>query len=198
MNPTKLMAVALCAAACVTTTAFAEDDLLVDSAAPKVIAEPVNPKPGLIFKGYNKNEIYGEKFKDVDSILASATPLNTVVVTSDKFSFEQFLNDLKLKQGVWEGFLKCKRSAKCTILVKQKNLYGSGFQVYVNGKWVTGGYEQRSGEVNMKPGFNHIKVISQTIAPVEIFLSPSGSTNPPKPLSPAMMYHDEKPEDDVI
>ena len=198
MNPTKLMAVALCAAACVTTTAFAEDDFLVDSATPKAIAEPVNPKPGLVFKGYAQKCLMGEKFKDVASVLANATPVKTTVVTTDKFSFEGFLNNLKIEQGVWEGFLKCKRSAKCTILVKQKNVYGSGFQLYVNGKWVAGGFDQRSGDVDMKPGFNHIKIISQKKAPVEVFLSPSGSTKEPKALSPAMMFYDDKPEDDVI
>ena len=123
---TVITAVVLCTMACISTSVFAEDDPLVDSATPAAIAEPVNPKPGLVFNGYNRNILMGEKFKDVASVLASETPVKTTVVNTDKFSFEGFLNNLKIGQGVWEGFLKCKRSAKCVFLVKQKNLYGSG------------------------------------------------------------------------
>lgn len=200
MNPTKLMAVALCAAACVTTTAFAEDDDLVAPANVKAIADPVNPKLGMVFKGYNEESQYGDKLKELGSFLEKASPVKSTIVDTEQFSFEHFLKDVKIYQGVWEGFLKCKRSAKCTILLQQG---GSGYSdpafiLFVNGTLAVSGRGQASIDVNLKAGFNHIKVVAQTKFPVTVSLTPVGSTKEPKPLSPAMMWHDEKPEDDVL
>ena len=200
MNPRKLMAVALCAAACVTTTVFAEDDDFVGSTA---IADPVNPKPGMLFKGYNLDTQYGDKFQTLKSTLATAAPVKSTVVSSEQFSFEPFRKEVRINQGVWEGFLKCKRTAQCTFLVKQRGGYsGGGFLLYVNGKKVigNGGTGQQSANVNLKAGFNHIEIISQAQYPVEVFLAPVGSTKPPKQISPAIsnIYYDDNEPDDVI
>lgn len=201
MNPRKLMAVALCATACVTTTAFAEDDDLVADAKPVTIADPINPKPGMVFKGYNLNTQYDDKFLAIKATLDSAAPVKSTVVTSEEFTFEPFRNEVRINQGVWEGFLKCKRTAQCTFLLKQRGDYsGGGFLLFVNGKKVVGqsGTGQLSANVQLKAGFNHIVLISQAQYPVAVFLSPVGSVNPPKPLSPAIMFYDDKPVDDVI
>ena len=203
MNPTKLMAVALCAAACVTTTAFAEDDDFVADANSTAIADPVNPKPGMVFKGYNLDTQYGDKFQTLKATLASTAPVKSTVVTSEQFSFEPFRKEVRINQGFWEGFLKCKRTAQCTFLIKQKGDYsGGGFLLYVNGKKVIGncGTGQQSENVSLKAGFNHIEIFSQAQYPVEVFLSPVGSTKPPKQLSPAIsnMFYDDKEPDDVI
>ena len=201
MNPRKLMAVALCAAACITTNVFAEDDdHLVTPANTKTIVDPVNPKLGMVFRGYVEDSRYGDKLKELGSVLEKASPVKSTIVDNEQFSFEHFLDNVKIYQGVWEGFLKCKRSAKCTILMKQG---GSGYSdpafiLFVNGELVIVGKGQASADVNLKAGFNHIRVITQSQFPVSILLAPTGSTKDPKPLSPAMMYHDEKPEDDVI
>jgi len=193
------MAVALCAAAFVTTVARAEDDLGIVSASPITIAEPVNPQPGMVFRGYCEGILLGDKFKkQLATTLASSSAVKTTVVKSEQFSFEPFLKEVKINQGVWEGFLKCKRTAKCTILIKQKSMRGAGFLLFVNGKKVMATWEQGAVDVDLKAGFNHIKIITQTRSPVEVFLGPTGSTNPPKPLSPNMLFHDEKSESDVI
>ena len=59
---------------------------------------------------------------------------------------------------------------------------------------------QASAVVNLKAGFNHVKIVAQSegYVPVEVFLSPTGSTVEPKSISPAILWHDEKPEDDII
>ena len=115
------MAVALCAAACVTTAAFAEDDL-VSSANTTVIAEPVNPKPGMVFKGYNLDcyYSYSKEFQSLKATLASAAPVKSTVVTSEQFTYKAFQDGARIQQGVWEGFLKCKRKAQCTFLMKMR------------------------------------------------------------------------------
>ncbi len=203
MNPQKLMAVALCAAACVAITAFAEDNDFVAGASSTVFADPVNPKPGMLFKGYNLNTQYDDKFQTLKSTLATAAPVKSTVVSSEQFSFEPFLKEVRINQGVWEGFLQCKRTAQCTFLVKQRGDYsGGGFLLYVNGKKVigNGGTGQQSANVYLKAGFNHIEIISQAQYPVEVFLSPVGSTKPPKQLSPAIsnMFYDDQEPDPVI
>ena len=201
MNPRKLMAVALCAAACVTTTAFAEDDL-VSSANTTVIAEPVNPKPGMVFKGYNLDcyYSYSKEFQSLKATLASAAPVKSTVVTSEQFTYKAFQDGARIQQGVWEGFLKCKRKAQCTFLMKMRGgTTSSGFLLYVNGKKVIGGAEQQSANVDLNVGFNHIVIISQAeYNPVEVFLSPVGSTKDPNPLSPAMMFYEDKEPEPVL
>lgn len=202
MNPQKLMAVALCAAACVTTTAFAEDDF-ISSANTTVIADPVNPKPGMVFKGYNLgcNYSYSKEFQSLKATLDSAAPVKTTVVTSEQFTYKAFQGEVRIQQGVWEGFLNCKRKAQCTFLMKMKGgTTFSGFLLYVNGKKVIGGGDQQSANVDLKVGFNHIVIITQAeYNPVEVSLSPVGSTKPPQQLSPAIMFHDDKTDEgDVI
>ncbi len=83
---------------------------LVDSAATTSIADPVNPKPGMLFKGYNFSVDAG----DLQSKLTDKVPARTTMVTkADSFSIDGDPN----KSGVWEGFLKCKYSAKCLSLI---------------------------------------------------------------------------------
>ena len=200
----KLICGALCTAIVFGgASAFAEDDDIVADASSSEIANPVNPKPGMVFRGYNLDTQYNDKFQTLKSTLATAAPVKSTVVSSEQFSFETFLEEVRINQGVWEGFLNCKRTAQCTFLAKQEGDYsGGGFLLYVNGKKVIGnsGTGQQSANVNLKAGFNHIEIISQAQNPVEVFLSPVGSTKPPKQLSPAIsnMFYDDKEPDDVI
>ena len=197
MNPRKLMAVALCAAACVTTTAFAGDDDLVVSASPATtVAEPVNPKQGMVFNGYNLPNQFNDKFQKLQSILASQSAVKTTVVKTETFSFDQFLTDTKINQGVWEGFLKCKKSATCTFILKQGFGIGAGFHLYVDGKKIAAAWDQVSGEAAVRAGFNHIKIITQTTQPVQLFMKVSGSVKEPNVLSPGRMFYDDNPNED--
>ena len=120
MKIRKLMAVALCTAACVTTTAFAEDDFGIESASPVTIADPVNPQPGMVFNAYNYPNWMGQdQLKESNSKLPTTAALKTGVDKGEKFGIE-------ISQGVnaaairWDGFLKCKRATTYTFLFQKK------------------------------------------------------------------------------
>jgi len=197
MKTTRLMAVALCATACVSTTAFAEDDdLVVSASSSTAIAEPINPKPGMVFKGYNLPNQFNDKFQGLQTILSTQPAVKTTVVNTETFSFDQFLKDTRINQGVSQGFLKCKKSATCTFVIKQGSEYGSGFHLYVNGKKVAAAWEQASGEATVRAGFNHVKIIAQTKQPVQLLMKVSGSVKEPNVLSPDRMFYDDKSSED--
>ena len=196
MNPRKLMAVALCAAACVTTTTYAEDkqagDAPFESAAATPIPDPVNPKPGMLFKGYNLRSM---PVSELPSKLTDDVPaITTTIVKSDKFALLE-----NCHQGVWEGFLKCERSAKCTILVKQFTMTGSDSVLFINGKQVASDLHNNGGmianHVDIKVGFNHIKLFVMGSEPVSVSLKTVESTKDPKQFAPKDLYYDEKPEE---
>jgi len=196
MKTPKLMAVAACAAACIATTAFADgDDDIVASATPTAkIADPVNPRPGMVFKGYNIEQLYGNKFTELPTVLQKAATVKSTVVNTEKFTFDHFKSE-KISHGVWEGFLKCKRSVNCTFLLKQERGCNAGYILFVNGERVISGEGQGSVKVDMKAGYNHIKLYSQYEYPVSISLKATDSLKEPKPLTPKDMFYDEKPDD---
>ena len=131
---------------------------------------------------------------ELASQLAKCATVKTTVVQGEKFSFENF-RDVHINQGVWEGFLKCKRSANCTFLLQQDTYVGTGYALFVNGKKFISGRGQTSGIIDLKAGFNHIKVVTNTKAPVVISLKATGSTREPKPLTPKDFWYDEKPDE---
>ena len=197
MKTTKLMTIALCALACTTATTFAKGngDDLIDSATPAAaIPDPVNPKPGMVFKGYNIRPMTGDKFGDLPLVLQKTATVKTTVVTADKFSFED-MGPEEMGQGVWEGYLKCNRSANCTLLVKQNVYNCTGYILFINGNRVVCGGGQNAVRVDMKAGFNHIKLLTQTRAPVFMTLKATGSVKDPKPFSPKDLFYEEKPDE---
>ena len=98
MNPRKLMAVALCAAACVTTTAFAEDDFGIESASPVKIADPVNPQPGMIFNAYDYPDwMESSQLKESNSTLPKTAALKTGVDKSEKFGLFPVIRESRLE-----------------------------------------------------------------------------------------------------
>ena len=196
MKTTKLMTLALCALACTTATTFAKEkgDDLIDSATPAAkISDPVNPKPGMIFKGYNVRA--GRNMMELASELTKCIAVKTTVVKDEKFSFEHF-RDVQISQGVWEGFLKCKRTADCTVLVRQGGSpYSKGYALIINGKKWIAGEGQGTTAVTLNAGFNHFKVVILGTAPVSIAIKPVESTREPKFVTPKDMFYDEKPDE---
>ena len=192
MKTTKLMTLALCALACTTATTFAKGkgDDLIDSATPApAIADPVNPKPGMVFKGYHVGG--GNRLADLEK----NPTVKMTVVTDDRFSYAGF-KDVEISQGVWEGFLKCKRSANCTLLVQQAG-YGATYNIFVNGKLIIAGAGQNSVMTDLKAGFNHFKIIGQDAGrfPIRIAIKATESTREPKPVTPKDMWYDDKPDE---
>lgn len=199
MNPRKLMAVALCAAACVTTTVFAEDDFGIESASPVKIADPVNPQPGMVANAYKIN--YGgsgDRYKTLTSldVLAKTAALKTIVDKSDLFSRNILPQNCEARSILWEGFIKCKRAATYTFAMSNRDWYS----FYVNGKcYVNQCDGQQSVDVELKVGWNKIVIlayIEYQNNKFEINYKPKTSLSDPRPIAPKDLFHDQKPEED--
>lgn len=200
MNPTKLMAVALCAAACVTTTAVAEDDFGIESASPVVIADPVNPQPGTVLSGYKapasspKNNWY----KDSVTSLPKTPAIKTIVDTSDDFSLKP-LGATESNVGMWSGFLKCKQSGVYTLTLTGGKVVSEGYSLRVNGKQaIARGRGETSADVAMKVGWNKVELVCKFArnSRLNVAYKPKESLSEARPLTPAMLFHDQKPEED--
>ena len=204
MNPRKLMAVALCAAACVTTTAFAEDDFGIESASPVVIADPVNPQPGMVFNAYNLERWMGWKeLKESILKLPKASSAKTQTDNANHFSLEQ-IGNVKAGVGRWEGFMKCKRATTYTFVLSKEGPSGDGwpevgFSFSVNGRpAISAGNQQATCDVNLKVGWNKVDLVCQFSKPepLKITFKPKGSLAEPRPIGPKDLFHDQKPEED--
>jgi len=200
MNPRKLMAVALCAAACVTTTAFAEDDFGIESASPVKIADPVNPQPGMVFNAYDyPNWLERDQLKESNSTFPKMAALKTGVDKSEKFGIE-IASGVSAAAVRWEGFLKCKRAATYTFLFQKKEEYWNcGYSVRINGQNVVpAATREATCDVNLKVGWNKVEIVSQFKyhSPLVVSFKPKGSLSDPRPIAPKDLFHDQKPEED--
>ena len=187
---------------------FNADDGIVVSVTPTAkIADPVNPRPGMVFKGYNVDlgrqimRSDTKRMQELPTILNKTATVKTTTVQNEKFSYGQF-KDVTMTVGVWEGFLQCKRSANCTILIQQDTptYEHSGYLLFINGRMVVCGYGQESATVDLKGGFNYVKFIGINAGkfPASISLKATDSLKEPKPLTPKDMFYDEKPDDCVL
>ena len=202
MNPTKIMAVALCAAACVTTTAFAEDDFGIESASPVVIADPVNPQPGMVLSGYKVVTANDNWYKDCVASLPKTPAIKTIVDKSEDFSLKP-LGKTESNVGMWSGFLKCKRAGVYTLTLTGGNNFSEGYSLRVNGRQaIVVGRGQNSADVTMKVGWNKVELVCKfgagrsSNSRLNVAYKPKESLSDARPLTPAMLFHDQKPEED--
>ena len=202
MNPAKLMAVALCAAACVSATAFAEDDFGIESASPVKIADPVNPQPGMMASAYFFD--YGgsgSKYKTMTSSVSAIKKLpaaSTFVDKGEKFATTGVSEKTQVHTIMWEGFIKCKRAATYTFSFSNER---DDISFFVNGtKHIDGNCSgQVSCDVNLKIGWNHIAIVSYFSyrnRVLSINYKPKGSLSDPRPIAPKDLFYDQKPEED--
>ena len=199
MNPQKLMAVALCAAACVTTTAFAEDDFGIESASPVKIADPVNPQPGMTanayFFDYGNNNKYHAMTASI-SAMKNLAAVSTFVDKGDAFSIASIPENIKVHTVMWEGYIKCKRAATYTFSFSNRDSYS----FYVNGtKHIDFCFGQESRDVNLKVGWNHIVITAYfdyRQNKLTVNYKPKGSVSDPRQIAPKDLFHDQKPEED--
>lgn len=204
MNSVKLMSAALCAAACVTTAAFAEDDFGIESATPVTIADPVNPQPGMVLSGYGAKMPNGRNrsvwLKGSITELSKAPALKTIVDNGEEFSLKP-LGNVAANAALWTGFMKCKRAGIYTFTLTQTERWTAcgGYSVRINGRPViAAGGKQMSEHVTLKTGFNKIElvcVLAKGASPLSIVYKPKESLSEARPLTPAMMFYDKKPED---
>ena len=136
--------------------------------------------------------------KESHTTFPKLAALKTGVDKSEKFGVE-------ISQGVdaaairWEGFLKCKRVATYTFLFQKPSNYSraNGYSVKINGQLVIpGNLDESSCDVNLKVGWNKVEIVAQfcSKSPLKVSFRPKGSLAEPRPLTPAMMFHDQKPE----
>lgn len=198
MNPTKLMSAALFVAACVTTTAIAQDDFGIESASPVVISDLVDPQPGMVFNAYNQekwlkwNELPGSISK-----LLSQAAARTMVDKSEHFSLEP-VGKLKCGVGRWEGYIKCKYATTYTFTLTKDGggNYGDAFVFAVNGVvLIDKGVRQASCDANLKVGWNKIELVSQFYRSNPLFISfkPKGYLGDPRQIGPKDLFHDQQP-----
>lgn len=199
MNPRKLMAVALCATACVTTTAFAEDDFGIESASPVMVSDPVNPQPGMKADAYNFDYDNNRKYHQMTSSLDAFRKMpavRTYVDKSDNFSCGGVPESIDLHTIKWEGFIKCKRAATYTFSFSNRDSYS----FYVNGRrYVDFCFNQESRDVDLKVGWNHIVIIAyinRRDNKLMVNYRPKESLSDPRPITPKDLFHDQKPEED--
>ncbi len=199
MNPRKLMAVALCAAACIATTAFAEDDFGIESASPVTIADPVNPQPGMICKFYNVAN------RDIEKCIKSSTQRETFPLISSRIDkgnvFACNFTDKDVTRNImsWEGYIKCKRAGAYVFTVF--GAHDHAYTLTINGvdglnyKW-----RQESATMNLKVGWNKIVFTAiywcKDCDVYTIKYLPKGSLAEPRNLAPKDLFHDQKPEED--
>lgn len=201
MNPRKLMAVALCAAACITTTVFAADDFGIESASPVVIVDPVNPQPGMVFNAYSPDRYMNwDAIKESISKLPSQPAVKTHVDKNEVFALNQ-LGGLRARVGRWEGFLKCKMAATYTFVLSLQNGIGEwdSFSFRVNGKpAIPAGSRQATCDVDLKIGWNKVELVGQFEFGKQLNLTfkPKSSLADPRPIGPKDLFHDQKPEVD--
>ena len=195
---TRLMAVVLCAAACVTTTTFAEDDFGIESASPVAIADPVNPLPGTVLSGYKVKTRFNKSWlRDSVTSLSKTPVIKTVVDKSEDFSLKP-LGVTEANVGMWSGFLKCKRSGVYTLTLSGGKTINDGYSLRVNGKIaIASGKAQSSADVALKVGWNKIELVGLFgKKPINVSFKPKDSLSDARSLTPAMMFYDKKPEED--
>ena len=199
MKATKLMAVALCAAACVTTAMYAEDDFGIESATPTAIADPVNPQPGMVLSGYKTSSrlVKSTWLKDSVPSLPKTPAIKTVVDKSEDFSLKP-LGATEANTGMWSGFLKCKRAGVYTLTVSGGKTIHDGYSLRVNGKpAIASGKAQSSADVALKVGWNKFELVGVfSKKSITVLFKPKDSVSDARPLTPSMMFYDKKPEED--
>lgn len=209
MKTTFAIVAALCAAS-FATAAFAEEDFGIESATPVKIADPANPKPGMVFGAYGAdNSVRNNEawLKESNAKLPAAAAMKTGVDKGEKFAID-VASGVKALTVRWEGFLKCKRAATYTFLfqkeLKMDRFYYSGYSVRINGKSVVpAGRCETTCDVSLKAGWNKVEIVSifgdnarSGKKPLNISYKPKGSLSEPRTLAPKDLFYDQKAEAD--
>lgn len=199
MKRIQMMVAALCVVACVTITAFAEDDFGIESASPVTIADPVNPQPGMECSAFLFGNTSGEaNWKKTLAQLANAPAIKKYVDKADSFNRNALPNSTQTNIMRWEGFIKCKRAGMYSF-----SFTGPGRKYYafqLNGTELFSPAEgQRTVGGKLKLGWNKILLVvecTDSADKLELKYKPNESLSEPRSLTPAMLFHDQKPEED--
>ena len=192
-----LMVAALAVAAVGANIAFAEEDDGIVSAAP-VIADPVNPQPGMLANAYNIGCYRNSEWRANAALdaLAKSPSVKTYVDTTTSFTRAGVPKEIRTNVIKWEGFIKCKRATSYTFSFDNSGWYS----FYVNGRQcIEIGDGQQSLDADLKLGWNKVVFVAKLEGVNRKFTvgyRPKGSMSDPRSLSPGMMYYDKPVEED--
>ena len=199
-----LIMAALAIAAVGANIAFAEEDDGIVSAAP-VIADPVNPQPGMVVNAYNLGSHITSNIGRTENqnavtpdALAKSPSVRTYVDKSTSFTRAGVAEKTKVDVIKWEGFIKCKRAATYTFSFDMRSWY----TVYVNGRQCGNidniRYGQLSVDADLKLGWNKVVFVADIgdDRKLDVKFRPKGSLSDPRPLSPGMLFYDKPVEEE--
>ena len=205
-KPNQLLRGALCAviALCAPfAQAAEEEDFGIESASPVVIADLVNPQPGMVFNAYKLDGWMDEKaLPDSNDRLPSLPATKTGLDKGERFALTEGTEGRQMR---WEGFLKCKRAGVYTFTFNKPSHsdwggdYRSGYSVRINGKSVLpAANREASCDAPLQVGWNKVEIVCQFhhADPLTVSYKPKGSVSEPRPLAPKDLFHDEKPEEE--
>ena len=185
----------LCALACVSRLAIAEDD---------IGDEPVNPQAGMVLSGYKTSNVVNDNWiRDSIASLPKQPAIKTVVDKAETFSLGS-LGKTESNVGMWRGFMKCKKAGIYTLTLTGNrhtiSFNSDSYSLRVNGKSaIAAGQGQVSADVALKAGWNKVEIVCHFgpgRRPISISYKPKDSLSDARPITPAMLFHDQKPEED--
>lgn len=187
----------LAVAAVGVNVAFAEEDDGIVSAAP-VIANPINPQPGLLANAYNIMYRNMNAYKAMTTLpaLAKTPSVKSYEDKADAFTRDGVPGKTKVNVIKWEGFIKCKRATSYTFSFDSRDSYS----FYVNGRqYIDTCNRQESRDVELKMGWNKIVIVAYLDYvgnKLTVVYRPKGSMSEPRPLSPGMLFYDKPIEEE--
>ena len=189
---------ALAVAVAGASVAFAEEDDGIVSAAP-VVADPVNPQPGMLGSAYN---IRIGSFESVVAQLSSAPSVKNFVDTSSDFGRKSLDRNMEISIIKWEGFVKCKKAGVYSFSFEESRKRGGlgDYCFELNGeKLIKGGDGQQTVAGKLKIGWNKVIIAYTAWSDTHVLklrYKPNGSLSEPRLLTPGMLFYDKPVEEE--
>ena len=188
-----------------TTAALAALALAAIHPSTAIAADPANPAPGAVcnlylLKVYGANNIAG--FTNIVSTLAAQPAAATFVDSDSNFNPSRKLDGVASSWGMWTGWLKQDKAGVYTFLCRRSyhlsassDNYETHYSIWINGqKCVDAGCGQTSFDVELKAGFNSVKIIAESPSrfsfPLTVTYKNKGSVKDPLPFSPEILFYD--------
>ena len=170
----------------------------IEVASVTYVPDPVNPQSGMIANAYVVEECMDKDMLQKSNLeLPEMSSVKTLVDKGDTFSLN-LATDTDATVMRWDGFIRCKRTVTCTFLLSKGNSddWDNGYSIRINNHLIGTGYGQNAVDVALKVGWNRVEIVCQfkDKTPLNISLKPKESLKEPRSLTPAMMFHDQKPE----
>lgn len=188
-----------------TTAALAALALATIIPASAFAADPATPVQGAICNLYLIDTIRSAQkkdFNDMANSIASKPAAATFVDTASDFKSSKKKDGVASSWGMWTGWMKVEKAGTYTFLCKRKFSDISYenptmYSIWINGqKCIEAGCGQESFNVELRAGFNDIKIVAECPSlndyPLAISYKKAGSVKEPISFGPENMYHDDE------